>query len=48
MRVPSLSREEPLEKEMATHPVFFPGGSMDRGAWQTIVHRIAKSWTRLK
>ena len=26
----------------------FPGGSMDRGAWQTTVHRIAKSWTRLK
>ena len=22
--------------------------SMDRGAWQTIVHRVAKSWTRLK
>ena len=21
---------------------------MDRGAWQAIVHRIAKNWTRLK
>ena len=21
---------------------------MDRGAWQTVVHRVAKSWTRLK
>ena len=21
---------------------------MDRGAWQAIVHRIAKTWTRLK
>ena len=21
--------------------------SMDRGAWQTIIHRVAKSWTRL-
>ena len=21
---------------------------MDRGAWQTIVHGVAKSWTRLK
>ena len=21
---------------------------MDRGAWQAIVHRVAKSWTRLK
>ena len=24
------------------------GNSMDRGAWQAIVHRVAKSWTRLK
>ena len=22
--------------------------SMDRGAWQATVHRVAKSWTRLK
>ena len=22
--------------------------SMDRGTWQAIVHRIAKSWTQLK
>ena len=21
---------------------------MDRGAWQVIVHRVAKSWTQLK
>ena len=21
---------------------------MDRGAWQAMVHRVAKSWTRLK
>ena len=24
------------------------GNPMDRGAWQATVHRIAKSWTRLK
>ena len=24
------------------------GNSMDRGAWQATVHRVAKSWTRLK
>ena len=24
------------------------GNPMDRGAWQSIVHRIAQSWTRLK
>ena len=23
------------------------GNSMDRGAWQATVHRVAKSWTRL-
>ena len=22
--------------------------SMDRGAWQAIIHRVAKSWTQLK
>ena len=22
--------------------------SMDRGTWQTTVHRVAKSWTRMK
>ena len=22
--------------------------TMDRGAWRAIVHRVAKSWTRLK
>ena len=22
--------------------------SMDRGAWQAVVHRVAKSWTQLK
>ena len=44
----SLSREDPLEKEMATHSSFLaleipwieePG--------RTTVHRLSKSWTRL-
>ena len=29
-------------------PVLLPGESMDRGAWQGTVHRVAKSWTRLR
>ena len=39
-----LGLEDPLEKEMATH---FSMNSKDRGAWGTIVHRIANSWRRL-
>ena len=29
-------------------PVFLPGESMYREAWQAMVHRVAKSWTQLK
>ena len=33
-QVRSLGREDPVEKEMATHSVFVPGKNpMDRGAW---------------
>ena len=50
----SLGREDPLEKEMATAPVFFGEGNgeplqysclenpMDGGAWWAAVHGIAK------
>ena len=45
----SLDREDPLEEGMATHSSIlawsFP---VDRGAWQAIVHGVAKSWTQLK
>ena len=27
---------------------FYLENPMDRGAWWAIVHRVAKSWTRLK
>ena len=30
--VPSLSWEDPLEKEMATHPVFLPGESLGQSS----------------
>ena len=42
----SPSGEDPLEKGMA-HPLQYSGleNSMDRGAWQAIVHGAAKSQT---
>ena len=46
--VPSLGREDPLEKEVATHSSILAWGiPMDRGAWQATVHRVAKSWAQL-
>ena len=46
-RVPSLSQEDPLEKEMATHSSILAGNPMDGVAWQAAVHGVAKSRTRL-
>ena len=48
MRVPSLCREDSLEKEMAT-PLQYPHpeNPRDRGAWWATVHEVAKSQTRL-
>ena len=49
MWVQSLGREDPLEKEMASHSSILAWRiPMDRGAWQATVHGVAKSWTRLK
>ena len=54
MQVLSLGREDPLEKDMATHsnfPVIFqyscPGNPIDRGVWWDTVHGVTESWTRL-
>ena len=44
--IPGL--EDPVEEDMATTPVFLPGNLMDRGPWQTAVHRVSKSHARLK
>ena len=41
----SLSQEHPLEEEMVTPACL--GNPMDRGAWRTTVHGIAKSCTWL-
>ena len=43
-QVQSLGREDPLEEEMAIHSSILAGRNpMDRGAWQAIVHGVAKS-----
>ena len=46
--VPSLGQEDPLEKGMATHSSILAWRNpMDSGAWQAIVHGVAKSKTQL-
>ena len=40
--VQSLGWEDSLEKEMATHSSICLENSMDRGAWQCMVHRVTK------
>ena len=43
-RVRLLGREDPLEKEMATHSSILAWRiPMDRGTWWSIVHRAVKS-----
>ena len=43
-QVQSLSWEDALEKEMATHSTILPRNNpMDRGAWQATVHGVIKS-----
>ena len=44
--VQSLGCEDPLKKSMATHSSILAWRiSMDREAWQTTVHKVAKSQT---
>ena len=46
--VQSLGWEDPLEEVMATHSSILAWISpKDRGAWQAMVHGVAKSRTRL-
>ena len=42
-QIPSLGKEDLLEKEMAVHSSY---SCLDRGAWQAVVHGASKSWTR--
>ena len=37
-----MSREDPLEKEMATHSNILAGNPADRGAWWATVHELAR------
>ena len=42
--VRSLGWEDPLEQSMATHSIVLAWrNSMDRGAWQATVYRVAES-----
>ena len=43
MQVQFLGREDPLEESVATHSSILAWRvPMDRGAWQTEVHRVTK------
>ena len=45
--VQSLDEEDLLEEEMATHSsILVRKNPMDIGAWQAMVHGVAKSWTQ--
>ena len=42
-RVPSLDWEDPLEEEMVTHSGYYClENPMDRGAWQSTIHRVTR------
>ena len=46
--VRSLGWEDPQEEGMATHSSILAWRiPRDRGAWQDVVHGVAKSWTQL-
>ena len=48
MWVESLSKKEPLEKEMETHSnILGLVGPMDRGVWWSTVHEVTESQTQL-
>ena len=47
MWVQSLGWKIPWRRKWQPIPVFLLGNPMDRGAWQTIVHGVSKSWTWL-
>ena len=46
--VQSLGREDPVEKEMATHSSILAWRiPMDRGSWRATAHGVTKNWTQL-
>ena len=49
MWVQSLSQEDPLQEEMASHSSILSWRiPMDRRVWGATVYRVLKSWTQLK
>ena len=49
MQVQSLGWKDHLEQEMVAHSRILAWRiPMDRGAWCCTVHRVTKSWIRLK
>ena len=45
--VPSLGREDPLEKGTPTHPSnSLLENSVDRGAWRATVHAVSREMTQ--
>ena len=46
-QIQSLDQEDPLEKGMATHSIFLPGECHRQRSWQSTVHGVTQSWTRL-
>ena len=40
--------EIPCSKKWQPTPVFLPGKSMERGAWQATVPGVEKGWRRLR
>ena len=45
LQVKRVQYKIPWRRKWQPTPVFLPGKSVDRGAWQATVHRVAKSWT---
>ena len=48
IQVPSLGWEDPLEEAWQPTQYSCLENPMDRGVWQSTVHRVIKSWTWLK
>ena len=49
MQVQSVSQEDPLEEEIATHSSILAWRiPMDRGAWWATIHGVEKSRTGLR
>ena len=47
-QIQSLSWEDPLEKEMASHSSILAWRIPWRGAWWAAAHGVTKSWTQLR